>query len=91
MTQHDINIALWGYTLVGMVMVEPWEDWEPPLSFELDMERADYTSPESDLYEHSFVLDYFGVSTDTDTLGLGFSDLVKVGPDEAIDWEALEV
>lgn len=55
------------------------------------MARANYTSPESDLNENSFVLDYFGVSTDTDTLGLGFSDLVEVGPDEAVDWETLEV
>lgn len=89
LTQRDIHIARWGYTLEGMVVVEPREAWEPPLSSESDMARVDCTSPESDLYEHSFVTDYFGVSADCHTLGLGFAGLVEA--DETVDWEALEV
>lgn len=74
-----------------MDLVEPCEAWEPPLSSESDMTRADCTSSESDLYEHSFVPDYFGVSVDSDTLGLGFVDLDEAEPDEAVDWAVLEV
>lgn len=74
-----------------MVMVEPWETWEPTLNYESDMARVYYTSLELDLYEHSFFPYYFGVSADFHTLGLGFAGLVENEPDEAVDWEALEV
>lgn len=42
-------------------------------------------SPELVIEEHSFIPDYFGVSPDFHTLGLGFIGLAKAKPDETVD------
>lgn len=65
--------------------------WEPLLSSESDMTRVDCTSSELDLEEHSFVPNYFGVSTDFHAIVLEFACLVEVEPNDVVDWEALEV